>query len=109
MNTELTKPQKVILIRGGIEIWLDADKAAIIEQQLVTQSTHNFIRLKDLGQTVNTADIVGIFTPDAIEGKVRRRAEQWQCAKGKWHAKNESCDCWLGTYKPSEYGFEEKI
>jgi len=91
---ELVKPQKAIVMRGDVVIWLDSEKSAMIEKKLITQTSHSFIRINELDITINTADIIGAFTPEMMEAKTRRQNGEWQCQKGgNWHGRKDKCEC----------------
>lgn len=84
-----------IAMRNGVEVWIEKQKLVELEKILggIKQST--FLGIE--GRTINTADIVGIFTPEDMESNTRRRRGEWQCSHGAWHGKNEKCECSMGT------------
>lgn len=94
MSTELAKRQCCVQIRGGIEFWVDEEKAPIIKRAL-TDSTQKFIEIQ--GELINIYEILGIFSPEAMEERTRRKNGEWQCHKGTWHQKGHECAC-----KPKE-------
>lgn len=87
---ELAKPQVCVLIRSGLEIWIDQDQAPVLEHALTT-STTKFLKLS--GQLINTFEVLGVFTPAAMEDRQRRKNGQWKCLKGTWHEKDHKCEC----------------
>ena len=91
MTTELSKSLMCVIIRGGIEIWLEKERAEKLIQMLTVIKESKFIEFN--GQILNTADITGIFTPDVMEEKTRRRNGEWKCRLENWHGKGEKCDC----------------
>ena len=80
-----------VQMRSGVEIWVEADRAEKLQTALAKLSSHKFIRYED--QTVNTADIVGVFTAETMADNTRRKNGQWQCEGGTWHGRGQDCTC----------------
>ena len=87
---EIAKQQVCVLIRSGLELWIDADRVEALEKSLADTSKR-FLRIN--GQLINPFEILGVFTPDAMEDRQRRKNGQWKCLKGNWHEKNQGCGC----------------
>lgn len=85
---ELATKQMCVLIRGGIEVWVDATEADKVQKLMETQK---YIKLR--GSVVATFDISGIYTPEHMEERKRRLDGQWRCRTGTWHEKQEKCEC----------------
>ncbi len=98
---EITKVLKCILVRGGIEIWVEEER---IEKVLESVKGKKMMRIDD--NIINTADIVGIFDADTMADKTRRSNGQWKdengswrnrgewlCDYGIWHTKGDFCKC----------------
>lgn len=92
IQQELAKKQKAIVVRGGIELWLDEEKADFISEILI-KSNERFIKIKELNTLINAADVVGIFTPEMMDEKTKRQNGEWQCRQGNWHERKEKCEC----------------
>lgn len=90
-STKLVKQQKCIVMRNGVEIWVDLDKADQIEQVLVDLKNHSFIRFE--GRYINTADCSGVYLPEDMDDMKRRKNGQWKCKAGNWHDRFEDCVC----------------
>jgi hypothetical protein len=88
---DLTKKIMCLKMRGDIEIWLEKERLDDLMAILETQKENRFIRIDE--QIINTADIVGIFTPKTMESMTRRKNGQWECKYGNWHEKREPCEC----------------
>lgn len=99
MINELVVPQMCIVMRNGIEIWANADKVQEFQNDIENSDRHFFARFN--GESVNTADIVGVFTPQTLEDHNRRKNGQWKCLSGKWHERGVKCDC--PTKEQQEY------
>ena len=82
MSTELTKNLMCICLFGDIEIWLEQERAAKIQAMLESSSSPRFVNID--GQSINTSNIVGIFTAQAMEARTRRKNGQWQCENLQW-------------------------
>ena len=89
MNTELTQNLKCVVLNGGIEKWVDGDRAEMVRRAV--ESNQKFIDIG--GELINTFNIVGIFTAKTMEDKQHRQNGQYFCSKGVWHDKFEKCDC----------------
>jgi hypothetical protein len=90
MSNELAKQQKCILLRSGVEIWVDLEKAEKLETILVADPKTRFIKFEN--KTFNSTDVVGIFPASDMEDRTRRKNGEWQCLKGYWHDRGEKCD-----------------
>ena len=90
MTNEITKIQKCILMRSGIQIWLNEERI----KNLITLINSDKSKLVEIdGDYINTADISGIFSAEEIEDLTRRKNGQWKCKWGNWHDKFKKCDC----------------
>jgi len=95
---EITKELKFIIMRNGIEISLEGEKLKNFENYLSINQGSQFIRLE--GRVINTADLVGVFFPKDLEELSYRKKGKWKCEYGRWHNRNETCDCGrLASYK----------
>lgn len=90
MNQELSKNLMCIVIRGGIEIWVEKEKAENIIIILEKKREKGFISIN--GQFINVADITGIFESKTMENTIRRKNGQWQCSCGEWIDKFQRCE-----------------
>lgn len=91
MTTELTKSLMCIQMRSGVEIWLESDRVKILQNILEKITGSKFINFDN--QTINTADIVGIFSAEAMADYSRRKNGEWKCQSNKWHQRGERCEC----------------
>ena len=91
MSTELSKSLVCIQMRSGVEVWIESQRADNVQATLQAITQSKFIKLDN--QTLNTADIVGVFQASTMEAATRRKNGQTQCKEGAWHDKNEKCDC----------------
>lgn len=90
MLNEIAKPQVCVLIRSGLELWIDADSVERF-QQTISDTSNRLVRIQ--GQLINPFEVIGVFTPDAMEDRQRRKNGQWKCMKGNWHEKGAGCGC----------------
>lgn len=90
MSKELDNKRVCVLIRGDVELWIDAERRSELNRAL-SDPQKRFIRIN--GQLVNAFEIVGVFEPAFIEEKTRRKNGQWKCQKNKWHDRGQSCEC----------------
>ena len=85
---EITKKQHCVLIRGGIELWIDAEK---VETLVSVMQTQKLIQID--GEIVNTFEIIGVYSPERMEEFKRHKQGQWKCKMNTWHDKSEKCGC----------------
>lgn len=87
----LTKNLKCILMRNGVEIWKESERMNNLAENLIRLTKSSFVKIDE--EIINTADILGIFTPQTLEAYNRRKKGQWQCQWGGWHDKTDTCEC----------------
>ena len=80
-----------IALRDGVEIWLEDERATNLKNVLKSANSSKFVDLGD--EIINTADIIGIFKPETMDAKDKKKRGWWLCKYNKWHAKNETCEC----------------
>lgn len=88
---KMSKVLYCVQMRSGVEIWVEQEKATRLQNILETITKSTFINFED--QTMNTADIVGVFSATTMADLTRRKNGEWQCKAGNWHKKSEECDC----------------
>ena len=87
METSIAKQQKVVVVRGGIYLYFDADKVDKIAELIKSSPRGQIITLA--GQMVNTSEITGIFDPKYIEEMMMIKRGMWRCVeKGHWNERN---------------------
>jgi hypothetical protein len=90
MTNELSTPQVCLLLRADVELWIPAERRDALEAAL-SDKDKRFVKVN--GQVVNPLEVVGIFTPDYMEERTRRKNGQWRCQKNTWHDKGQQCHC----------------
>lgn len=93
MNTEIETKKLVIVMKNGMAHWVREDTGKKAETHIVTQTAHSFIKIQELDQTINTAEISGIYTPQVYQDLKRTEAGEYKCAWGTWHTKKDTCMC----------------
>jgi len=84
-----------IQMRSSAEIWVEKERAQKLQTLLEGISTHRFVLFED--ETVNTADIVGIFSAETMLEVAHRKNGEWKCEHGRWYGKFEKCQCGIGV------------
>jgi hypothetical protein len=88
---EVSKNLMCVVIRNGVEIWLEGDRAQRLKVLLSNGGTQ-FVEYE--GEMINRADIVGVFKALTMEDLTRRKNGQWRGAKGGWHDRGDTvCSC----------------
>jgi len=87
---DLSKNLYCLVMRNGIQIWKEKERLEKI--MLSLGSGQRFVEID--GEFVNTADILGIFTPQTMEELNRRKNGQWKCEYGQWHERHDKCEHW---------------
>jgi len=103
MTQELTKPniaypdtaKSVIVMRSGLSFFVSRDTADKVSIHIVKQEKHGFLALSEIGQTINTQEIEGVYTPQAYQDMLRIKQGEIKCAYGNWHKKKDidKCTC----------------
>lgn len=91
MTTELANQQKCIVLRNGLEVWVDATLATQIETDWISGALKGPLRVA--GRVINTADISAICLPQDMFDLGHRKNGQWKCRAGRWHDRGEKCNC----------------
>jgi len=89
-ETSITNPQMGLVMRNGLELWLDKEKAMDIGESMLS-SPKGIMRID--GRFINAVDIIGIFTPQDLEDYHKVKRGQWRCKYGNWHSRDENCEC----------------
>jgi len=87
-----------IVMKGGIVHMVEPETGAKIQEALAAQGGHRFIRISELGITINSAEVEGVYTMDQYDEITKVQAGLYKCAYAKWHKKRETCECradWL--------------
>jgi hypothetical protein len=101
MSQEITKNLMCVLMREGVEIWIEEEK---LEPLMGMLETKRFIKID--GRVINVADISGIYPAVDMEDRTRRMNGQWKdengiwrnrgewkCDYNNWHTKGDYCKC----------------
>ena len=91
MNQELSKNLVCICVRNGVQIWIEKERAENLRNVLNKLEKHHFIEFEK--EFINTADIIGIFSPESMDELTRRKNGQWKCKTGFWHDRGKKCAC----------------
>ena len=68
----IRKIQKCLMVRNGIDIWIDEDKSNAIKIYMLKNFDNNFIEVE--GNMINIKDIIGIFSNSLVIDLERRKA-----------------------------------
>lgn len=82
-----------VMMKSRAVHWVSPETHGRIQQQLQQQSGHTFMRIAELGITINTAEIEGAYAREQYDDLARIRAGMWQCMWKKWHNKKDDCQC----------------
>lgn len=86
MTKEISKNLVCVLMRGGVEVWIEKEK---LEPLIDLLEKKRFVKVED--RIINTADISGIYPASDLEDMKRRKNGEWQCKWGHWHNRGEVC------------------
>jgi hypothetical protein len=88
----LTVKLMCISMRNGVNIWVEKTRMDALYLVLEKSRESRFVTFD--GTVINTADIVGIFTPQQMDEMSKRKRGLWDCQYGEWNARTElSYDC----------------
>jgi hypothetical protein len=79
-----------ICMRAGAQLWVERDRVANLQPLLQQSTGHIFVSFGN--QTINTADIVGIFGAEAIGELTMRKNGKWRCGFSEWHKRGDDCN-----------------
>ena len=91
-KTEITKPMLCILLRSGVEVWVDVEQGGRVKALLQSNEAPRFFELEQ-GSVVCVSDISGIFSPTEIENYKHLKNHEWVCDYGNWHNRGDMCGC----------------
>lgn len=81
-------------MKSGLTHWIEKDTWEKISDIVANQKAHGFIRIKELGVTINTSEVEGVYTMKQYEDLCKVKQGMWQCEYGNWHNKGKKeCEC----------------
>lgn len=99
---ELRKEQRPVLMKSGLVHWVTLHTAANIQQVLEKQEGHTFINIRELGISLNTAQVEGVYTLTQYEDMMKIKQGQWECEYKIWHGRREECQCKKNAWQTHE-------
>lgn len=99
MTNEIETQKMPVMMKDGLVHWVGPETHARIQQALVDQRGHNFIKLIELGITINTAEISAVYTLEQYQDLEKAKQGMWQCSYKKWHEKRGVCECKRNFYE----------
>lgn len=105
---EVRKDQNPVVMKSGLIHWVSIETANRIQEALGLQNGHSFIKITELGITINSAQIEGVYTFDQYEDLVKAKQGMWQCEYRKWHGKKEECQCRADLWRKHREAVETK-
>lgn len=91
-ETEIAKPIICVVIRSGIEIWIDQEKLPNFDESFKRARQMQGL-MEYEGERINPADVVGVFKAATMDEATRRKNGQWKCQEGTWHDRGQKCEC----------------
>lgn len=107
MSQEIQEQQFPIVMKNGLVHWVGVDTHQRVQQALASQLTHNFMKVAELGITLNTADISGVYTMEQYDDLAKIKQGMWQCPYKKWHKKKGECECQVDFYEQQKRARQE--
>lgn len=90
---EISVKKSPIVMKNGLVHWVSGETHGRIQQALGAQQAHTFMKITELGVTVNTAEIEGVYTTEQYDDMTKIKQGDWQCSFRKWHKKKAECEC----------------
>lgn len=87
---EIAQNLRCVLLRNGIEIWVDEERAKNVANAL-NESKYFILE----GSLISPHEISGVLTPVHMEEYKRHKEGQWKCNKNTWHDRGQKCNCHL--------------
>lgn len=91
MTNELSKLLFCVCMRNGVEIWMEQERVEKLQKLIENLTGTKFVNFDN--ETINTADIVGIFSAETMNENTRRKNGQWKCKYDFWHERGTKCEC----------------
>jgi len=83
-----------IMMKTGLIHWVAKEVHDKAQDILANQSGHQFIKIKELDITINTANIEGVYNDQQFEEYKMIKQGMWQCEYKEWHTKGKrTCYC----------------
>lgn len=80
-------------MKSGLAHVVTENTGVKLQAQLAGQMAHSFIALSELGITINSAEIDGVYTATQFGDLAKIKQGLWKCEYSKWHKKREECEC----------------
>lgn len=93
MEDALAIRKYAIVMKSGVALFVEQATAENLSRELLNATAHNFIRIKELGELINSAEIAAVYSPEKYSDYLRVKAGEHQCAYQRWHKKSQTCDC----------------
>lgn len=96
MNEAIEEAKKAIVMKSGLVLWVRIQTAEKIERAMTEPDfQHCFVKIEELGETINTAQVEGVYSPAAYEELMRMKQGEIKCRWGNFHKKKDidKCDC----------------
>ena len=90
MTNELSKSLFCVYMRNGVEIWMEQERVEKLQGLIEGMTGTKFVNFDS--ETINTADIVGIFSAQTMDENTRRKNGQWKCGFNYWHDRGGKCE-----------------
>lgn len=104
---QIRKDQQPVLMKSLLIHWVSIDTAERLQEALSRQNGHTFVKVSELGITINTAQIEGVYTLDQYADIVKIKQGMWQCEYKKWHERNHKCECKAEMWRQQEKALKE--
>lgn len=91
MNTTIANVQRCVLLKNGIQLWLDEDKALQFLKDWQSMNEPKVLLVN--GEAFSSTEIAGVYTSGAMDEYTRRKNGQWKCRVGSFHDRGEKCVC----------------
>jgi hypothetical protein len=93
MTNEIAKKQLVLLLKNGLEIWMDETRALYVQKSLL-ESKAQFFSLEEEGLKMQSIhNIEGLYTPEQLSEIKKSKQGYWRCEFKKLHERGSSCNC----------------
>jgi hypothetical protein len=92
-ETAIDVPRMVIVMKNSLTFWVTKETGERAQAHLEKQTAHSFMRIAELGETINTAEIAGVHSPSVYEELKRVETGEYKCQWGRWHGKKQVCEC----------------
>ena len=90
MTKELTDKTFVVLLHSDVRVWITEKQ----KKELGIRMAKGGVDIISVGDNlIKMSAVAAIISAGDIDAMDNRKRGKWLCDSGKWHARNDKCEC----------------